>query len=230
MLVLALGDFHIPHRAVDLPPKFKKLLVPGKIQQILCTGNLCSRETLDYLRTVCPDLVLVRGDMDETSASSSATPQSRIVTHGPLKIGLVHGHQVMPWGDARALGIVARQMDVDVLVSGHTHAYEAFEHEGRFFVNPGSATGAFSTVPPGSGVASAVPGGGGGGGGAAAVSGDAGAGVGAEAGKSVAVETETTPSFVLMDVQGPTVVMYVYQLVNGDVKVEKLDYTKKLYD
>lgn len=41
VLVLALGDLHVPHRAADLPPKFKSMLVPGKIQHIICTGNLC---------------------------------------------------------------------------------------------------------------------------------------------------------------------------------------------
>ena len=41
VLVLALGDLHIPHRASDLPSKFKSMLVPGKIQHIICTGNLC---------------------------------------------------------------------------------------------------------------------------------------------------------------------------------------------
>lgn len=41
VLVLALGDLHIPHRAPDLPPKFKQMLVPGKIQHILSPGNLC---------------------------------------------------------------------------------------------------------------------------------------------------------------------------------------------
>lgn len=40
VLVLAIGDLHIPHRAADLPPKFKSMLVPGKIQHIICTGNL----------------------------------------------------------------------------------------------------------------------------------------------------------------------------------------------
>ena len=39
--MLALGDLHIPHRASDLPAKFKSMLVPGKIQHIICTGNLC---------------------------------------------------------------------------------------------------------------------------------------------------------------------------------------------
>lgn len=35
-------------------------------------------------------------------------------------------------------------MDVDILLWGGTHRFEAFEMEGRFFVNPGSATGAMS--------------------------------------------------------------------------------------
>ena len=65
VLVLVIGDLHIPHRVHDLPAKFKKLLVPGKIQQILCTGNLCDRETYEYLRTVSPDVHVVRGDYDE---------------------------------------------------------------------------------------------------------------------------------------------------------------------
>ena len=61
VLVLVIGDLHIPHRIHDLPAKFKKLLVPGKIQQILCTGNVCDKETLDYLRAVAPDVHVVRG-------------------------------------------------------------------------------------------------------------------------------------------------------------------------
>ena len=68
VLVLVIGDLHIPHRIHDLPAKFKKLLVPGKIQQILCTGNVCDRETYEYLRTVSPDVNVVKGDYDEVRA------------------------------------------------------------------------------------------------------------------------------------------------------------------
>jgi vacuolar protein sorting-associated protein 29 len=71
VLVLVIGDLHIPHRIHDLPSKFKKLLVPGKIQQILCTGNVCDRETYDYLRTVAADVHVVRGDYDEVRSSYS---------------------------------------------------------------------------------------------------------------------------------------------------------------
>jgi predicted phosphodiesterase len=67
VLVLVLGDLHIPLRSHDLPAKFKKLLVLGKIQQIVSTGNLCDRETYEYLRGIAPDVRGVRGDYDEVS-------------------------------------------------------------------------------------------------------------------------------------------------------------------
>jgi vacuolar protein sorting-associated protein 29 len=63
--VLLLGDFHIPIRAISLPEKFKSLFVPGKIQQILCTGNLTDTATYDYLKTIASDVHVVRGDFDE---------------------------------------------------------------------------------------------------------------------------------------------------------------------
>jgi hypothetical protein len=71
VLVLIIGDLHIPHRTHDLPSKFKKLLVPGKIQQILCTGNVCDKETFEYLRSVASDVVVVRGDYDEVRVLSA---------------------------------------------------------------------------------------------------------------------------------------------------------------
>ena len=36
-------------------------------------------------------------------------------------------------------------MDVDVLLFGGDHRFQAYELEGKFFCNPGSATGAMST-------------------------------------------------------------------------------------
>ncbi|KAE8214440.1 hypothetical protein CF327_g2150 [Tilletia walkeri] len=144
MLVLVIGDLHLPFRAHDLPQRFKKLLVPGKIQQIICTGNVCDKETYDYLRTIAGDVHVVKGDFDE----NPHFPQSITIHHPPLRIGVLHGHQVIPLGDADALAALARAMDVDILLSGGTHRFDAFEVEGRFFVNPGSATGAWSSVWP----------------------------------------------------------------------------------
>jgi len=182
MLVLVIGDFHIPHRCNAMHAKFKKLLVPGKIQHILCTGNLCTKETFDYLKTLANDVHVVRGDFDE----NSSYPEQKVVTVGQFRIGVCHGHQVVPWGDLESLSLVCRQLDVDILISGHTHKFEAYEHEGKFFINPGSVTGAWN-----------------------------------------ALESDTTPSFVLLDIQSSTVVTYIYQLIAGDVRVERIEYKKR---
>uniref|UniRef100_A0A669PE27 Vacuolar protein sorting-associated protein 29 n=1 Tax=Phasianus colchicus TaxID=9054 RepID=A0A669PE27_PHACC len=180
ILVEILGDLHIPHRCSGLPAKFKSLLVPGKIQHILCTGNLCTKETYDYLRTLAGDIHVVKGDSESLNY-----PEQKVVTVGQFRIGLIHGHQVIPWGDVASLALLRRQLDVDILISGHTHRFEAFEHENKFYINPGSATGAYT-----------------------------------------ALETNVIPSFVLMDIQSSTVVTYVYQLIEDDVKVERIEFKK----
>lgn len=51
----------------------------------------------------------------------------------------------MPQADSDSLLIEARRLDCDVLLWGGTHRFEAYELEGKFFVNPGSATGAISS-------------------------------------------------------------------------------------
>jgi vacuolar protein sorting-associated protein 29 len=122
--------------------QFKKLLAPGKIGQILCLGNLTDKDTYEFLRGIAPDLQIVKGDFDVEAPN---LPLSKVVTHGSLRIGFTHGHTIIPPGDSDSLLIAARQMDVDVLFWGGTHKFEAYELEGKFFVNPGSATGAMTT-------------------------------------------------------------------------------------
>ncbi|KAI7831063.1 hypothetical protein BX661DRAFT_92538 [Kickxella alabastrina] len=181
-LILVLGDIHIPQRAADIPAKFRKLLVPGKIDQILCTGNLCDRATYEYLRSITPDLHIVRGEFDD----KTQYPLSIKVAQDELTLGLVNGHYMVPSnGDVDTLAATARQMDVDVLVTGNTHRFEAYEEQGRFFINPGSVTGSFSPL-----------------------------------------EVAPIPSFVLMEVKMRMVVVYVYQLVNDEVVVDRIEYVK----
>jgi vacuolar protein sorting-associated protein 29 len=138
-LILVIGDFHIPHRANDLPKEFKELLVPNKIHHILSTGNLCTKETYDYLKTIAPDIHVVKGDFDE----NTTYPDEKVITIGSFKFGLTHGHQIVPWGDKEALAMLQRRLDCDVLITGHTHDFKAFEYDDKFFLNPGSATGAY---------------------------------------------------------------------------------------
>jgi len=140
VLVLVVGDLHIPYRAAGLSPQFKKLLLPGKIQHILCTGNLSTRESYDYLKTIASDVHVVRGDFDD----NINYPEQKVVTVGQFRIGMCHGHQICPWGDVKSLALMQRQLDVDILLFGHTHKCEVYEHENKFYINPGSITGAYS--------------------------------------------------------------------------------------
>ncbi|KAI0124922.1 Metallo-dependent phosphatase-like protein [Xylariales sp. AK1849] len=195
-LILVIGDLHIPDRALDIPAKFKKLLSPGKIGQTLCLGNLTDKSTYELLRSIAPDLKIVKGRMD---VEATSLPLSQVVTHGSLRIGFIEGFTLVST-EPDLLLAEANKLDVDVLCWGGTHRFDAFEYMDKFFVNPGSATGAYSTGWLGS-----KEGGGG--------------------------EEEITPSFCLMDVQGISLTLYVYQLrkdANGveNVAVEKVTYTK----
>lgn len=128
-----------------------------------------------------------------------------MVTVGQFRIGLCHGHQVVPWGDPESLALIQRQLDVDILISGHTHKFEAYEHENKFYINPGSATGAYN--PLDTYVFKHL--------------------VHSLSFLSCLLNFRSvTSSFVLMDIQNTTVVTYVYQLVGDDVKVERIEYKK----
>ncbi|EWM23182.1 vacuolar protein sorting-associated protein 29 [Nannochloropsis gaditana] len=157
-LVLVLGDLHIPHRAAAIPEKFNCMLVPNKMQHVLCTGNLVSHEQLEELKALAPNVHVVRGDMDEACPSSlpasAPFPDTKVVTIGELRLGLCHGHQVLPWGEAAALDGLARELDVDVLITGHTHKQQVSERGGALVPEPGQHLGSILE-----------PGGGGGGGG-----------------------------------------------------------------
>lgn len=180
----------------------------------MCLGNLTSPSVYQFLRNLAPDLQLVKGDFDIPLTTTSAqdgsnagagagfpipTALSKVVTHGSLRIGFTHGDSIIPPGDPDALLIAARQMDVDVLCWGGTCKFEAYEMEGKFFVNPGSATGAVSWSDETLG--------------------------------GEDDEEGNIPSFVLMDVQGDVLVLYVYQLKkdaegNENVGVEKVSFRK----
>ncbi|EER31517.1 conserved hypothetical protein [Candida tropicalis MYA-3404] len=166
MLTLAIGDLFIPDRSIDLPPNFKKLLAPqpssspsnSKINQVICLGNITNSDsTLQFLTNISPSFNLVRGEFDNPTILSqqltslnknSSIPLCNKFVHDNLKIGYTNGYQLVPRGDPLVLAAIARELDVDVLIWGGTHKVEAYTLDGKFFINPGSATGAFSFDSP----------------------------------------------------------------------------------
>jgi len=140
-------------------------------------------------------------------------PDQKVVSVGNFKIGLIHGHQVVPWGDIESLSLFQRQLDVDILISGHTHKvshHPALSRFNRFnslklkctrksFISTQalqqehimlltSECHVFMKC-------------------------------------SYLFDSNVIPSFALMDIQGDNLVAYVYQL-QKEVKVQKVEYKK----
>jgi vacuolar protein sorting-associated protein 29 len=145
MLILVIGDLHIPHRKLAIPEQFLRLLKPGKVHKIFCTGNLCTPDQLAWLKTLCPDVVCVVGEADD---GFQDTKETAVQTIGAFKIGLIQGHQVLPWGDPERLGSVGRELGVHILICGQTHVSSVSTYEGILYLNPGSASGAYSSTAP----------------------------------------------------------------------------------
>ena len=138
-LVLVVGDMFVPQRSPDINEQFKSILIPNKLQHVLSLGNIGSRESYDWLKSLSNDFHTVKGDFDEGDI-----PEKKVVQIGEFKIGMIHGHQILPWGDLDALTNVQRELGCDILLSGHTHQIEIKVKDKKFYINPGSISGAFS--------------------------------------------------------------------------------------
>ncbi|MEM0233192.1 MAG: YfcE family phosphodiesterase [Candidatus Nezhaarchaeales archaeon] len=136
--VLALGDFHIPERAYWIPEELEKEVTRESYDIVLCTGDLTTGEVLSWLQRLASEVYVVRGNMDYLKL-----PLQLVVNVEGLRVGLYHGAGVHPRGDPVKLAVRAKQINVEVLVTGHTHyPYTTFVKEyGVVIVNPGSATG-----------------------------------------------------------------------------------------
>ena len=117
--------------------------------------------------------------------ATASFPDNVVVRIGQFQVGLIHGDQVVPFGNHAALGAVARRLGVDILVHGHTGKNEIFQSDGKFYLNPGSVSGSvgFSNSP-------------------------------------------VVPSFMLIAVQGPSAVVYVYEFADGKANVSMSEFRK----
>lgn len=249
MLTLAIGDLYIPDRAIQIPPKFVKLLAPNagsipsnpKISLVICLGNITqSQETLKFLYNLSPTLDLVRGEFDDgdvltqqlqllTKRTEEQLLFYKVVTVDNFRIGFTSGYQIVPRNDPLSLLAFAREVDVDILIWGGTHKVEAYTLGGKFFINPGSATGAVNFDWP------------------EREEREEEEGEEKEESKEKEEEKQETnapetddnddsdieaelagsiPSFCLLDTHASTCTLYIYTYMAGEVTVDKVTYQK----
>ena len=141
-LVLIVSDLFIPLRTPELDAQFRSILLPNKIQHVLCLGNVGNQETFDWLHSLSSDFHSIRGDYD----INKNLPEKLSLQIGNFKIGMIHGHQIIPMGDLEILSSVQRELDCDILASGYTHQLSANIKENKLYLNPGSISGALSPL------------------------------------------------------------------------------------
>ena len=137
MLIGVISDTHIPYRATNIP---KKVFEEFKdVDLILHAGDIEELSVLDELKKIAP-VKAVNGNCDYHPALNDY----EVMKIENVKIGLTHG-TVYPKGDTQQLYYLAKELGVDVLISGHTHKSLIKQVNDVLLLNPGSPTQPRST-------------------------------------------------------------------------------------
>ena len=132
MLIGLISDTHIPDRARIIP---QKVLDEFKdVDLIIHAGDLTVQAVIDELEEIAP-VMAVQGNMDRVAGLD--LPKARVIDVEGLKIGVAHG-EVYPRADTQQLLYLARQLEVDILVTGHSHQPKIEQIEDVLLINPGS--------------------------------------------------------------------------------------------
>ena len=115
MLIGLISDTHIPDRARIIPQKVMEAF--NDVELIIHAGDLTSPKVIEELETIAP-VMAVQGNMDRVRGIN--LPKAKILEIEGLKIGAIHG-EVYPRADSDQLLYLAKELNVDILVSGHSH-------------------------------------------------------------------------------------------------------------
>ena len=141
-LVLLVSDLFIPLRNPDIDSQFREIILPNKIQHVICLGNIGNQETYNWLSSLSSDFHAIKGDYD----INKKLPDKKVIQIGNFRIGMIHGHQIIPMGDLEILSNIQRELDCDILASGYTHKLSINTKDNKLYLNPGSITGALSPL------------------------------------------------------------------------------------
>ncbi len=132
MLIGLISDTHIPDRARIIPQNVIDAF--KEVDLIIHAGDLTSLEVIEELEKIAP-VMAVQGNMDRINGIN--LPKAKTIEAEGLKIGVVHG-EVYPRADTQQLVYLAKELDADILVSGHSHQPKIEKTDGVLLINPGS--------------------------------------------------------------------------------------------
>ncbi len=132
MLIGLISDTHIPDRAKEIPENVYSAF--KNVDLIFHAGDLTSLKVIEELENIAP-VIAIQGNMDRVNGIN--LPTAKVLEAEGLRIGIVHG-EVYPRADTQQLLYLARELNVDILVSGHSHQPKIEQTEGILLLNPGS--------------------------------------------------------------------------------------------
>ena len=132
MIIGLISDTHIPDRARVLPQNVIDAF--SDVELIIHAGDLTSMSVIEELERIAP-VMAVQGNMDR--ANGLDLPKAKVIEAEGLRMGVIHG-EVYPRADSDQLLYLAKELDVDILVSGHSHQPKIEQKEGKLLLNPGS--------------------------------------------------------------------------------------------
>jgi len=132
-----MSDAHVPDREREIPPEIRTFVASqAPYDLVLYAGDLTGPEVLEWLKGLGDVVKVVRGNMDYLPL-----PEEEVVELDGAKALLIHGHQVRPRGNLKALSQIAKRKNARVIVHGHLHRPLVAEEDGVLHLNPGSVTG-----------------------------------------------------------------------------------------
>lgn len=136
MKIGVIADTHIPDRAKDIP---QVILEDFKnVDMIIHAGDLVDLTVLDKLKTSCPNIKAVYGNMDSYEVRKKLA-EKEIVKIRNYKIGIMHGYGA-PHKLIDLLSHLFKNAAVDLIIFGHAHRGINEKRGDILYFNPGSPT------------------------------------------------------------------------------------------
>jgi hypothetical protein len=108
------------------------------MDMVLHAGDMVDLRVIDELKSVCPKVIAVAGNMDHQEVRDKY-PVKQIIEVAGYKIGLMHG-QGSPVNLVELLKVAFKEDRPDIIVFGHSHKTMNEFIDNVLFFNPGSAT------------------------------------------------------------------------------------------
>lgn len=132
-MIAVISDSHVPTRSPKIPDEFLERV--KKADKTVHCGDFETKEVLEELEEY-GEVTAVKGNCDRFEL-----PPSETFKVDGVKFGAYHGTGIHPRGHLPTLVNTAEKLDVEVLLTGHTHQQRAVKEDGKVILNPGSCTG-----------------------------------------------------------------------------------------